>query len=243
MDSNIVNMWLKTSSGYGYGAGSGDSYGDGDGSGYGSGYGSGDGYGYGNGDGDGSGYGYSNGSGYGSGSGSSSGSSSGSGSSCGFSYGSGSGYKINNDYIHDIDNLPTIIKSIKGQIAKGYIVNDDLSMTKTFVVKSLDNNYFTHGKSIKKAFESLEEKIIADLDVEERIDLFLSELDTDKKYEFKYFFGWHGKLTGSCLQGREVFCKNKGLEMEQKMDIHEFLDICRGEYGWSVMCQVKERIK
>ena len=64
--------------------------------------------------------------------------------------GAGAGYKLNNEYVFKVDGMPTIIKSIKGQIAKGYIVNEDLTMTKTYVVKSLDSQYFAHGESIKK---------------------------------------------------------------------------------------------
>ena len=234
MDYNVVADWLSHADGYGSGAGSGYGFGAGYGDGYGSGsgYGSGTGYGYGYGSGAGYGFGSGFGAGYGFGS--------------GYGYGSGTGYdvgyKINNDYVFTVDSMPTIIKSIKGRTAKGYIVNDDLSMTKTFVVKSLDSRYLAHGESIKKAFESLEDKIIADLNEEEVIEMFVSELEVNKRYKFEYFFKWHGKLTGSCLQGREVFCKNKGLTMEQEMDIHEFLDICEGEYGWSVMEKVRDII-
>ena len=175
--------------------------------------------GYGSGDGSGDGYGYSYGSGYG--------------------FGSGYGYKLNGDYINKIDGVNTIIKSIKGQVAKGYIVNNDLTWTKTFIVKDVDSKHYAHGKTIKDAFASLEEKIIADLDVDERINMFLQDIDTTKKYQLKYFFDWHGKLTGSCLQGRESFIKNKGLKLEDKIDFNEFMELCDGQYGWEVIKQLE----
>ena len=110
----------------------------GSGSGYGSGYGSGDGYG--------SGSGYGDGYGYGSGSGS------------GFGYGSGYGDGIktfNGDKVYIIDDIPTIIKHIHDNVAKGYILNDDFTLTKTFVAK--ENGKFAHGETLHDAFASLQE--------------------------------------------------------------------------------------
>ena len=187
--------------------------------GYGDGSGSGDGYGDGSGDGGGSGYG--DGSGYGGG------------------YGGGSGYgsgiRINSKLVHNIDNIQTIIKTIKHNLAKGFIVNDDLTLTETYIVKSIDSRYFAHGENVKSAMESLENKIVADLDEEEIIEMFLKEINKNKKYSVKYFFDWHGKLTGSCLQGRESFIKNKNISLDSEIDFKEFIEICKSQYGWSVI--------
>ena len=207
---------------------------NGSGSGYGNGSGSGTGYDYGNGNGSGSGYGNGNGNGYGNGNGNSSGT----GTGYGYGYGSGYGYKYNNNIVYNIDDIRTIIRSIKGQIAKGFIINNDLTLINTFVVKSLDSKYFAHGKAVKEAFASLEEKIIADLDVDERIEMFLKDIDKNKKYPLQYFFEWHGKLTGSCLQGRESFIFNKGLTLEDEMDFNGFVEICENQYGWEVIKQL-----
>ena len=128
--------------------GDGDGYGSGDGDG--SGYGSGDGYGDGSGDGSGygSGDGYGDGSGYGSGDGSGDGS----------GYGSGDGVKsINGNPIYVVDNIPTIITNVKGNIAKGFILHTDLSLTPCFIVKK--NNQFSHGNTLHEAFESLQEML------------------------------------------------------------------------------------
>ena len=128
-------------SGYGSGDSSGDSYG---GDGYGSGYGSGDGDGYGSGDGSGYGSGYGYGSGDGSGYGS--------GSGDGYSYGSGDGDDIKffkNDPVYYIDCVPTIIKKVRGNVAKGHIVNKDLTTEPCYIAKengfSLGHFYCDEG--------------------------------------------------------------------------------------------------
>lgn len=134
---------------------SGDGSGNGSGNdSYGCGSGNGDGYAYGGGNG--GGYVYSSGSGdsngYGGGNGSGSGGGNGSGS------GNGGGLKTyQGDKIYQIDNIPTIIKSVKHNIAKGFILNGDLTLTQCFIVK--ENNIFSHGKSLHGAFISLQEKL------------------------------------------------------------------------------------
>src|SRR5688572_14047822 len=86
-----------------------------------SGYGSG--YGYGSGDGDGDGYGDGYGYGYGDGDGDGD--------------GSGDGVKtINNEPIEYIDGIATILKHVKGNLARGFTVDlGDFSRTPCFVAK------------------------------------------------------------------------------------------------------------
>jgi hypothetical protein len=230
-----IKDWVKVNDGYGsgYGSGSGSGNADGYGYGYGDGYGSGsynaDGYGsgYGSGDGYGDGYAYGYGSGYGSGSGS----------------GDGSGYKISGCDIYNIDGINTIIDNVKRLVSSGYIVNKDLTQTKTYIVKDAESKYFAHGSTLKQAMESLEEKIVADLGVDERIETFLKDVDKNKKYPIKYFFDWHGKLTGSCLQGRESFIQNKQFNLNDEINLNEFIDLCENQYGWGVIKQIKEELE
>jgi hypothetical protein len=200
---------------------------------------SGDGYGYG--DGSGYGYGYGNGDGDGNASGAGSGNASGDGAGYGSGYGYGDGYKINNDFIHKIDEIPTIIKNIKGSVASGFIIYKDLTQSKTYVVKG--NGYFAHGETIKLAMQALEEKIMQDLEPDELIEKFLEVTDINKSYPATYFFEWHGKLTGSCLQGRESFVKNNNIDLTKDMDIHKFIEICKDSYGKDVFKMLIEKLK
>ena len=227
-----IKQFLNTGSGYGYGYGygSGDGSGDGSGYGYGYGYGSGDGYGYGSGDGsgDGSGYGYGDGSGDGSGYGS--------GDGYGYGSGDGSGVKsVNGNTIYIVDNIPTIITNVKGNIAKGFIFQSDLSLTPCFIVKG--NNQFSHGSTLHEAFESLQEKLYDDSTEEERIDKFKENFsDFSKKYSAKELFVWHHILTGSCKAGRESFCRDKGIDVDNdKFTVYEFIELTRNSYGGEVI--------
>ena len=221
----VIEKFLKIQynfgSGYGYGSGDGSEYGSSSGSGSssssGSGYGSGDGYG------DGSGYGYGDGSGSGSGDGSGSGSGDGSG--------SGSGLKVlNNQKIYLIDNLQTIITKVKNNIATGFIVNQDLTLTACYIIK--EDNYFSHGSTLKEAFNSLKEKIYQNYPLEERILKFKEQFsDFNKKYKGSDLFIWHNILTGSCKMGRESWIKNHNININSKFTIYEFIELTKNEYG------------
>ena len=198
-------------SGYGSGDGSGSGYGSGDGygSGYGDGYGSGDGSGYGSGYGDGSGYGYGSGDGSG--------------------YGSGID-QINGMHIHRIDDVQTIITSVKGNVAKGFIFQEDLSLTPCYVVKG--NNLFAHGDDLHDAMAALTDKMFDDMPEEERIAEFVkAHPDKDKPYPNHDLFDWHHRLTGSCMAGRNAFVKDKGLAMDGETTVVEFIKLTENAYG------------
>ena len=110
------------------------------GSGYGDGSGSGDGSGYG--DGYGSGYGYGSGSGYGS----------------GYGYGDGDVKQLNGYEVYVIDDIQTIITSVRSDIAEGFMLNADLTLSPCFICKG--ENLFAHGKTLHDAYTSLQEKLL-----------------------------------------------------------------------------------
>ena len=152
--------------------------------------------------------------------------------------GSGSGdgdglQKYNDHYIFAIDGIPTIITNIKGNVAKGFIVKQDLTLEKTWIAKG--HNYFAHGSTLKEALQSLEEKIFADLDTESKIAEFKKLFIKSKTYKGTEYFKWHNLLTGSCLQGRHSFVKENNLDLEKEYTPLEFLNIVKGAFGWSVL--------
>ena len=185
------------------------------GSGYGSGYGSGDGSGYGSGDG----YGYGSG------------------------YGSGDGIKsFDGKCVYLIDDVQTIIASVFGNTALGYILRDDLTLERCYVAKG--RNMFAHGETLEEAVEALQEKIFETLDTDDKIDAFIEEADLEKKYPAKYFYDWHHKLTGSCEMGRKDFASRNGIDLEKdSYTVEEFIRITENAYGGDVIKQLKERIK
>jgi hypothetical protein len=213
-----IKQFLAAGSGYGSGSGDGDSYG----SGYGSGSGSGSGYVSGYGSGDGSGY----GSGYGSGDGDGDGS------------GSGSGYvsgvmSFNGEKVFSVDGVATIFDNIRKNVAKGFILNKNLTLTPCYVAKS--GNYFAHGKTLRKAVSDAERKRINNMPVEEKIAMFREKFKPGQKYSGHEFFEWHGKLTGSCDMGRESFVKNNGISLDKTYTVAEFIEMSKGQYGYEII--------
>ena len=175
---------------------------------------------------------------------------SGSGSGYGDGYGSGygdgdgDGYgydiaNINGHPVYNIDDVQTIITKVRGNIAKGFILNGDLTLTPCYIVKG--RNKFAHGETLKKAAEDLQSKIFDDMDPEEAIELFMQEFtDPDMKYTAKSFWVWHNRLTGSCEMGRNSFVKNGGYDLEtDTFTVQEFIDITRNAYGADVIRQLE----
>lgn len=207
-----INAFLSTTSGEGFGYGSG--YGYENGSGYGYVYDAGKCYGYG----DDHGYGDGNGSGAGSGAG------------YGDGYGDGGIKELNGDNVHLIDGIQTIIKSVRGNIAQGFILKNDLTLQPCYIVK--EQNYFAHGDTLHDAFTSLREKLYDDSTEEERIEAFVKEFpDYDTPYPNRDLFAYHHVLTGSCRMGRESFCKDKGINLDDSTTVREFVSLTKNSYG------------
>lgn len=195
------------------------SYGDGDDCGDGCGNGCGCGSGYGDGYGDDCGYGCGYGDGYGDG--------------CG--YGCGDGYgdgikNLNGDKVYVIDDVPTIIKSVHDNIAQGFILNNDLTLHPCYIVK--EQNKFAHGDTLHDAFMSLQEKLYDGSTEEERIEAFRKKFpDYDTPYPNRDLFAYHHVLTGSCRMGRESFCKDKGISLNDSTTVRQFVLLTKDSYG------------
>ena len=214
METIKIKEFLAARSGYGYGYGYGSGYGTGYGasSGYGPGYGSGDGYG--------TGYGY--GSGYGTGYGS------------GDGYGHGSGIKkYDGEDVHMIDGVQTIITAVHGNIAKGNILQGDLTLTPCFVAKV--DGFFAHGETARAAVESARDKAFEDMPQEKRIAAFLDEIKPNTAYPVMTLYDWHHRLTGSCEAGRKAFAKDHGIDLSADMTREAFFELTKGAYGGNVI--------
>ena len=190
---------------------------------------SGDGYGFGSGFGDGSGYGDGSGDGFGYGSGY------GDSSGDGYGFGYGFGVKVvNGNKVYMVDNTLTIFKSIRGNVAKGYILQSDLQLKPCFIVK--ENNKFAHGDTLRDAFTSLQEKLYDDSTEEERIEAFKKKFpEYDVKYDNGDLFTYHHVLTGSCRMGRESFVSDRGLSIDGKTSIREFVELTQNAYGGDII--------
>ena len=228
-----IERFLFVSSGSGYGSGYGDGSGDGSGDGYS----------------DGSGSGYGVGSGYGSGSGSGYGVGYGDGSGDGSGYGDGDGVgdgsevkSLNGEIVVLVDEVPTIIRSICGNVARGAIVQGDLTLRDCWIVKQ--DGFFAHGNTLRGAMEAMRDKLMEDMPEDERIDAFLRETNRKKPYPAQYFYDWHHRLTGSCDMGRKAFAKDHGIDLKNgTMTLHEFLELTKNAYGGEVIRRVLQRLE
>lgn len=210
---NIVN-----GSGSGYVCGYGDGFGDGSGYDYGDGYGDGFGFGYGDGSGSGSGF------------------------DSGFGYSSSSCTDIimfNTEKIYRIDEVPTIIRNIKKQIAKGFILKADLTLQPCYVAK-VDNRY-AHGNTIKKAVKQAREKAFELLSEDDRIKKFWECHNLTGRYPARDLYEWHHILTGSCEMGRSQFVRERGVDLERDtFTVDEFVEMCKDRYCGEI---IKKLIK
>ena len=159
----------------------------------------------------------------------------GSGSGSGYGYGDGSGSgeginTINGELVFMVDGVQTIIKHLRGNVAKGGIVEGDLTIDPCYVVKK--DGIFAHGATLREAQSALLEKLFEDMPAEDRIAKFIAAfpaLETAVKNQD--LFDWHHRLTGSCEQGRRVFAANHGIDMNGSMTVREFIDLTKNEYG------------
>lgn len=192
---------------------------------------------------------------FGSGSGSASGSASGyadcsTSSSYGHGYASGLGYgdgsmfgltcdikSYINKPVFCIDDTPTIIRSIRGNVAKGLILKSDLITTPCFVVKV--GNCFAHGKTIKEAFLVAQAKHFNEMPEDERLQAFVDAHEWGLEYPDKDFYDWHNKLTGSCAMGRDMFAKEHGLEkLDGKHTVEWFVELTKDAYGGEIIKRI-----
>ena len=148
---------------------------------------------------------------------------------------------FNNQQVRSIDNIPTIITNLKGNIAKGFILNSDFTLSPCFVVKH--NSIFAHGETLHEAQQALESKLFDEMEVEEKIEMFLKEFEPNKKYKGSVFFDWHNKLTGSCEMGRKSFIRDNNLSLDDEYTVDEFIAITENSYGSEIIKQLKARWK
>ena len=163
--------------------------------------------------------------------------------SSGYGYGSGSGSgdglkSINGKKVYMVDGIATTISHIHGNTAKGTIVNNDLTETPCYIVK--EGRYFAHGETLAEANTALQNKLFDEMPAEERIAAFWECHKKGVKYPTKDFFGWHHKLTGSCLMGRKQFAKDHGVDLEGKMTVSEFIKLTKNAFGGEIIKRLEE---
>ena len=170
--------------------------------------------------------------------------SNGSGNGNGNGYGKGYGIKNINGYdIYKVDDMPTIFTHIHGNVAKGYVSEQNIILKPCYIVKG--NGYFAHGETLKDAQSALEEKILDNMDIEEKISLFKERFpDVNEEYAVKDFYQWHHNLTGSCEMGRKAFVRSHNIDIDNDiMTVKEFISLTENAYCGEVIKELKESYK
>lgn len=164
----------------------------------------------------------------------------GSGDGSGYGYGSGDGIrKFCGEQVFPIDGILTILKQIKGNVAKGLILNQDFTTVSCWIVK-LDG-MFSHGETLRAAMKSAKEKVFQNMTEDERIDAFISEHKFGVEYETRDLYDWHHRLTGSCEMGRKNFALQHGIDLEcGKMTVKQFIDLTKHSYGGDIICKLEK---
>ena len=142
--------------------------------------------------------------------------------------------------VYEIDKIPTIIDNIHRNVARGRIINEDLTTTPCWVVKQ--DNTFAHGKTLHKAMDALRDKLFDSASIEERIKAFVEEHEQlGKAYPCSDLCEWHRRLTGSCEIGREEFARSHGIDLKNdSMTVEQFIELTCSAYGGAVIRKLRE---
>ena len=149
---------------------------------------------------------------------------------------------LNGEQIFYIDSVPTIIKRIVGNLAKGFVVSlNDFTKSVCYVIKG--NGYFAHGVTAKEAQDALLEKILEDKSEEERIEEFINHFPKGKKASGTEYYEWHHILTGSCKFGRDEFVKQNNIDLSAEYTPEEFIKIVKNAYGSEIIASLAKAYK
>ena len=168
----------------------------------------------------------------------------GSGDGSGSGYGYGDGIKeYDGKPVYIIDGVPTMLTNVVGNIAKGYVVREDLTLHPCFVARSGD--FFSHGVTKREALLDARAKYEYNLSEEDRIKLFMEEYPSlDSIAACSDLFRWHHTLTGSCTMGRKEFVAAHGIDVEKdSMTVGNFIALTRGSFGGDVIKRLEEEYK
>ena len=161
-------------------------------------------------------------------------------------YGSGDGSgdgikKFEGHEVFVVDDMPTLIYTVHGNYARGAILQSDLNLAPCFIAKVGDS--FAHGSTLREAFQDAKVKSAREMPIEERIRLFVQEHSGSGKYAASELYGWHNVLTGSCRMGRDAFCKEHRISMDDTFTVKEFISLTESAYGGEIIKELKKFYK
>ena len=104
-------------------------------------------------------------------------------------------------------------------------------------------NCFAHGDTAHQAAQDANNKYLQGIPEEERIKAFIESYpNRSEKYPASDLFEWHNILTGSCRMGRENFCNERGINIEEdSFTIEEFIQLTENSYGGNIIKKLKDK--
>ena len=159
----------------------------------------------------------------------------GSSTTTGSGFGDSSGIEeIEGHKVYLIDFVPTIIYTIKGDVAKAATLRNNVEIVPCYVAKV--GGCFAHGDTAAEALRDAEDKYAVSLPVEERVaKVYAAHPDYDAEVSNEELFRLHHVLTGSCEFGRRRWCEAHGIDLNGHMTMREFCVLTADAYGGDVI--------
>lgn len=121
-----------------------------------------------------------------------------------------------------------------------YEVEDIINKDTAYLVTNGEGT-FAHGKTLRKATEALQAKMLHAKPIAERLAEFVKNFAWGVKYPAIDFFEWHNFLTGSCEYGRRSFVQQNNINLDvDTFTVEEFIDLTEGYYGGDIIAQLED---
>jgi hypothetical protein len=141
--------------------------------------------------------------------------------------------------VHYIDGMPTVITSVKGDYAQGYVILHDLTTSNCWIARSGD--CYAHGETLKEAVNDAIHKRIHQYPLSERIQKFKEEYPSlDSKIKGAAFYSWHHELTNSCKFGRDQFKNDNDLDPDAEYEVRYLIDLCINSYRSDIIKRLRK---
>lgn len=153
--------------------------------------------------------------------------------------------RVGDNTIYNINGAPIAIDNIKGNIAKGRILNDDMTFTDCWIVR--EGNCIEYGKDLHDTHKAAQRESAIQLPKEERLKMFVQRFPSpDELIPIKELYNWHHVLTGACKYWSKEWCKQNGFNVEDEIycvSIRKFVNLTEFEWGGDIIKELKNYYK
>lgn len=152
--------------------------------------------------------------------------------------------RVGDNTIYNINGAPIAIDNIKGNIAKGRILNDDMTFTDCWIVR--EGNCIEYGKDLHETHKAAQRESAIQLPKEERLKMFVQRFPSpDEMIPIKELYNWHHVLTGACKYWSKEWCKRRGFNLESNrlVSVRQFVNLTKREWGGDIIMELKNYYK